>query len=194
MITLMMIQVRKAYDMEEDDETGRENFRIKATFFYPYVVMFMLWIKRSSWSLCFDSTVIHTGRIGWKAGRKNKVLRGQTSSGGIILIHIIIFHAIINTKFNTFFCIILRCNDYHSSGSIFDARPGLLGHDGWKICWSGSKQPCGQGHISSITNTILINITILKTILLPISQDLSIFKIIPQPPYQWKFEKVKVKC
>ena len=42
MITLMLIQVRKAYDMEEDDETGRENFRIKATFFYPYVVMFML--------------------------------------------------------------------------------------------------------------------------------------------------------
>ena len=42
MITLMMIQVRKAYDMEEDDETGRENFRIKATFLsicrYVYVM------------------------------------------------------------------------------------------------------------------------------------------------------------
>ena len=24
------LQVRKAYDMDEDDETGRENFRIKA--------------------------------------------------------------------------------------------------------------------------------------------------------------------
>ena len=28
------LQVRKAYDMDEDDETGRENFRIKANLLF----------------------------------------------------------------------------------------------------------------------------------------------------------------
>ena len=41
-------QVRKAYDMEEDDETGRENFRIKATF-----------LIHMSLCLCYDSKDRH---------------------------------------------------------------------------------------------------------------------------------------
>ena len=53
------LQVRKAYDMDEDDETGRENFRIKANLSLVIVLVFKT----------YNCNI--TGSVGGKAGRED---------------------------------------------------------------------------------------------------------------------------
>ena len=55
------LQVRKAYDMDEDDETGRENFRIKANLLF--VIFDRLFFKTYNCNI--------TGGVGGKAGRED---------------------------------------------------------------------------------------------------------------------------